>query len=99
LLLDNAQNLLVDLRWRALPAPSGSRPGVAVGPFFDWASGHDLGEPKTTLSSGGITLRAKWAHLQADLAVGARLIRPGFVDQQHGSWQDHGIHAQIASTL
>jgi hypothetical protein len=58
-----------------------------------------MGEPTTTFSSTGGTLRLKWTHLQADLAVGARLIHPTFVDQQHGSWQDHGIHAQVAWAL
>jgi hypothetical protein len=27
------------------------------------------------------------------------LIHPSFVDQEHGAWQDHGIHAQIAAAL
>jgi hypothetical protein len=63
----------------------------------DWASGYDVGEPATTLSSTGVTLRMKWPHLQADLAFGARLIHPSFVEQQHGSRQDHGIHAQLSS--
>jgi hypothetical protein len=57
-----------------------------------------MGEPKTTVSTG-ITVRAKWSHLQSDLAVGIHLIRPTVVDQEHGSWQDHGMHAQIAATL
>lgn len=59
----------------------------------------DVDEPETTFSSTGLTLRVKWAHVQADLAVGARLIRPSFVEQQHGSWQDHGIHAQVLAAL
>jgi hypothetical protein len=40
-----------------------------------------------------------WPHLQADLAFEARLIHPSFVEQHHGNWQDHGIHAQISSAL
>jgi hemolysin activation/secretion protein len=99
LLLSNVRNLNVDLRWLAVPNGDSRRPGVTLGPFFDWATGHDVGEPATTFSSTGGTLRLKWPHLQFDLAVGAHLIHPSFVDQQHGSWQDHGIHAQIAATL
>jgi hemolysin activation/secretion protein len=99
LLLSNARNVNLDLRWLALAHASAAIPTLSCGTFFDWASGYDVGEPKTTLSSTGITLRAKWSHLQADLAVGIHLIHPGFVDQEHGSWQDHGIHAQIASNL
>jgi hemolysin activation/secretion protein len=99
LLLSNVHSLNVDLRWLALPNGNRARPGLTLGTFFDWAAGYDVGEPTTTFSSTGVTLRAKWTHLQADLAVGARLIHPSFVEQQHGSWQDHGIHAQIASAL
>jgi len=99
LLLSNARNLNLDLRWLALTHASGARPVLTCGTFFDWASGYDVGEPKTTLSSTGLTLRAKWSHLQADLALGIHLIHPAFVDQEHGSWQDHGIHAQIAANL
>jgi hemolysin activation/secretion protein len=99
LLLANAHSINVDFRWLAMPKGSPRRPGLTPGTFFDWASDYDVGEPATTFSSTGVTLRMKWTHLQADLAVGARLIHPGFVDQQLGSWQDHGIHAQIASAL
>jgi hemolysin activation/secretion protein len=99
LLLANVHSLNVDLRWLAVPYASADRPAVTLGTFFDWASGYDMGEPATTLSSTGATLRVKWPHLQADVAFGARLIHPSFVDQQHGSWQDHGIHAQISSAL
>jgi hemolysin activation/secretion protein len=99
LLLANVRNLNVDLRWLVMPNSGGLRPGLTLGTFFDWASGYDVGEPTTTFSSTGGTLRLKWTHLQADLAVGARLIHPSFVDQQHGSWQDHGIHAQVAWAL
>jgi hemolysin activation/secretion protein len=99
LLLANVHSLNVDLRWLAVPYASTNHPAVTLGTFFDWASGYDVGEPATTLSSTGATLRVKWPHLQADVAFGARLIHPSFVDQQHGSWQDHGIHAQISSAL
>ncbi len=98
LLLSNVRNVNIDLRWLALPR-AGARPGMTLGTFFDWASGRDVDEPETTFSSTGLTLRVKWAHVQADLAVGARLIRPSFVEQQHGSWQDHGIHAQVLAAL
>jgi hemolysin activation/secretion protein len=99
LLLANVHSVNVDLRWRAMPYAGARRPGITLGTFFDWASGYDVGEPATTLSSTGVTLRMKWPHLQADLAFGARLIHPSFVEQQHGSWQDHGIHAQLSSAL
>jgi len=99
LLVANVHSLNADLRWLAVPYAGARRPGVTLGTFFDWASGYDVGEPATTLSSTGVTLRIKWPHLQADLAFGARLIHPGFVEQQHGSWQDHGVHAQISSAL
>ena len=99
LLLSNVHNLNLDLRWLALPAGRSPAPGVTVGPFFDWANGHDVGEPVTTFSSAGGTLRLVWPHVQFDLAVGARLIRPAFVDAQHGTWQDHGIHLQISAAL
>jgi len=99
LLLSNVQNLNVDFRWLALPHASQVRPAFTIGTFFDWAHGYDVGEPATTLSSCGVTLKTVWPHVQADLAIGARLIRPSFVDQEHGSWQDHGIHAQIVAQL
>ena len=98
LLLSNVRNLNLDLRW-LLSQSAGARPAVTLGPFFDWASGHDVAQPTATFSSAGGTARLKWAHLQADLAVGWHLIHPDFVDQQHGSWQDHGIHAQLLATL
>jgi hemolysin activation/secretion protein len=99
LLLANVHQLNVDLRWIALRPRDARLPTLTLGPFFDWASGYDVGQPKTSFSSTGATLKAKWSHLQADLAVGARLITPSFVDQQSGTWQDHGILAQIAATL
>jgi hemolysin activation/secretion protein len=99
LLLANVHDLNLDLRWAALPRAEGVRPFLAVGPYFDWASGYDVGEPKTTFSAAGMTLKAKWSRIQADLVVGSHLIHPGFVDQEHGAWQDHGILAQIAATL
>jgi hypothetical protein len=35
---------------------------------------------------------------RADLAYGLHLVRPAFVSAEHRSWQDHGIHVQIATT-
>jgi hemolysin activation/secretion protein len=99
LLASNVNNFNLDLRWLALPAGHTARPGLTLGTFFDWANGHDVDMPTDTFSSIGVTVRLKWPHVQADLAVGARLVRPGFVSQEHGSWQDHGIHVQIATVL
>jgi hemolysin activation/secretion protein len=99
LLLSNVHDLMLDLHWLALPAGNSLRPGLTLGPFFDWANGHDVGQPETTFSSAGGTLRLTWTHVQFDLAVGARLIRPAFVDAQHGTLQDHGVHLQLAYTL
>jgi hemolysin activation/secretion protein len=99
LLAANVDNFNFDFRWLALPAARGARPGLTLGTFFDWAAGHDVGQPTDTFSSFGFTSRLKWPHLQADLAFGVPLIHPSFTTQQHGSWQDHGIHAQIATAL
>lgn len=98
-LASNVTNLNFDFRWIALRPGTSLRPGVTLGTFFDWATGHDVGETADTFSSGGFTLRLKWAHVQADLAYGIRLVRPGFVSSEHGSWQDDGIHAQLVMTL
>lgn len=98
-LVSNATNLNFDFRWLALPAAASLRPGVTLGTFFDWASGHDVDQPNDTFSSYGLTFRLKWAHVQADLAYGLRLIHPAFADAQHGSWQDHGIHVQVVTSL
>jgi len=98
-LASNVANLSVDCRWLALRTGTARSPGVALGTFFDWAAGHDVGEPADTFSSTGLTLRLKWSHVQADLAYGLPLVHPAFVSAEHGSWQDHGIHAQIAMTL
>ena len=99
LLASNVENFNVDLRWLALPAAQSPRPGLTLGTFFDWAAGRDVGQPNTVFSSCGITSRLKWPQYQADLAFGLPLIHPSFVSQQHGSWQDHGLHVQIAATL
>jgi hemolysin activation/secretion protein len=99
LLVSNVDNFNFDFRWLAWSASRGARPGVTLGTFFDWGSGHDVGVPTDTFSSVGLTWRLKWPHLQADFAYGARLIHPRFVDQERGSWQDHGIHAQLAAAL
>jgi hemolysin activation/secretion protein len=98
-LASNVDDLNIDFRWIALPHSSGARPAVTLGPFFDWAEGHDVGGPKDTFSSCGGTLRLKWSHVQADLAGGIRLIYPDFVRSQHGSLQDHGIYLQLTATL
>jgi len=84
-LVSNATNLNFDFRWLALPAAASLRPGVTLGTFFDWASGHDVDQPNDTFSSYGLTFRLKWAHVQADLAYGLRLIHPAFADAQ--PWQ------------
>jgi hemolysin activation/secretion protein len=99
LLASNAEIVNLDFRWLALRAGNSVRPGVTLGTFFDWAAGHDVGEPTDTFSSTGVSLRFKWTHVQADLAVAAPLVHPAFVSQEHGSWQDHGILMQIAATL
>ena len=98
-LASSGEIINIDLRWLALPAGTSARPGFNLGTFFDWAAGHDIGEPIDTFSSCGPTVRLKWPHVQADLAYGLRLIHPTFVSAEHGSWQDHGIHVQIATTL
>ena len=97
ILLANVQNLNVDIRWLALRAGNSARPAVTLGTFFDWAAGYNLGQPMYTFSSSGVTLRAKWPHVQADCAYGIPIIEPGIASQQHGSWQDHGFHVQIAA--
>lgn len=94
----NVENLNVDLRWLALRTARAAAPALSIGTFFDWAEGHDVGGPTDVFSSTGVTLRLKWPHLQADLAVAAPLIHPAFVTAEHGSWQDHGIHLQVATT-
>jgi hemolysin activation/secretion protein len=99
ILLSNVRNVNADFRWLALPAGNSLRPGVTLGTFFDWADGYDMDGPTSTFSSAGFTLRLKWLHVQADLAYGIPIIQPGFVSGQHGTWQDHGIHAQIAMML
>ncbi len=99
-LASNVENTNLDFRWLALPdAGTSLRPGVMLGTFFDWATGHDVGQSADTFSSYGLTLRLKWPHVQADLAYGLRLIHPAFVNADQGSWQDHGIYVQIATTL
>ena len=99
LLAANVDNVNFDFRWLALPAAQGARPGLSVGTFFDWAAGHDVGQPIDTFSSFGFTTRVKWTHLQADVAFGVPLLHPSFTSEQHGSWQDHGIHAQLLAAL
>jgi hemolysin activation/secretion protein len=99
LLVGNVVNANVDFRWLALRAASQRDPSLALGTFFDWAAGYDVGEPTDTFSSCGITFRLKWSKVKVDFAYGVPLVRPGFVSGQHGSWQDHGIHVQIATTL
>jgi len=99
ILLSNVRNVNVDFRWLALPTGNSLRPGVTLGTFFDWADGYNVDGPTSTFSSTGVTLRMKWLHVQADLAYGIPIIQPGFVSGQHGTWQDHGLHAQILTTL
>jgi hemolysin activation/secretion protein len=98
LIAADVENVNVDFRWHAVPADTSQRPGVTLGTFFDWAAGHDVGAPIDTFSSYGVTVRLKWPHVQGDLAYGLRLIHPSFVNAEHGSWQDHGIHVQISTT-
>jgi hemolysin activation/secretion protein len=99
LLAANVDNLNFDFRWLALTATHGAYPGLTLGTFFDWATGHDVGQPTATFSSVGVSWRLRWPHLQADFAYGLRLIHPAFTETEHGSWQDHGIHTQIQAAL
>jgi hemolysin activation/secretion protein len=99
LLAADVNNFNIDLRWLAVTMGGWAHPAITVGTFFDWANGRDIGEPRSTLSSVGVTARGKWPHAQIDFAYGVPLVHPGFTSQQHGSWQDHGIHAQIVTAL
>jgi hemolysin activation/secretion protein len=99
LLVGNVVNTNVDLRWLTLRGATAAAPSLALGTFFDWATGHNADESTDTFSSCGITLRLKWSRLKADFAYGMPLVRPAFVSEQRGSWQDHGFHVQIAMTL
>jgi hemolysin activation/secretion protein len=99
LLVGNVVNANVDFRWLTLRGTAARAPNLALGTFFDWATGHDAGESTNTFSSCGFTLRLKWSRVKADFAYGMPLVRPAFVSEQRGSWQDHGIHVQIALTL
>jgi hypothetical protein len=61
-LASNVENTNLDFRWLALPdAGTSLRPGVTLGTFFDWATGHDVGRSADTFSSYGLTLRLKWS--------------------------------------
>jgi hemolysin activation/secretion protein len=99
ILASNADNFNLDFRWHATPPGATQKLATTLGAFFDWARGQDVGGPTDTFSSCGLTLRLKWPHVQADFAYGLRLEHPAFVSADHGSWQDHGIHVQIATTL
>jgi hemolysin activation/secretion protein len=99
LLVGNIVNTNVDFRWLTLRGATARAPNLALGTFFDWAAGHDAGESTDTFSSCGFTVRLKWSRVKADFAYGMPLVRPAFVSEQRGSWQDHGIHVQIATTL
>lgn len=99
LLVGNVVNANVDFRWLTLRGATARAPSLALGTFFDWATGHDVGDSTDTFSSCGFTLRLKWSRVKADFAYGMPLVRPAFVSEQRGSWQDHGIHVQIATTL
>ena len=68
-------------------------------PFFDSGSAHNLGGPTRALSSAGVSVRAYWRGLRADVTVAKRLTA---VDSSPGvanSLQDQGIHLQISSTF
>jgi hemolysin activation/secretion protein len=99
LLQSNVAQLNVDLRWRAFASSLGLRPGVALGPFFDCARAYDVGQPATTLIAMGGTLRLSWPHFRFDFAGGVRIHSTDLIDQQHGSWQDRGIYAQVVYSL
>lgn len=99
LLDSNVTQLNIDLRWKVLPARTPSAAALSIGPFFDWANARDIDSPSITLSSAGGTVRLGWTHCRFDLAVGARIRSTSVARQQHGSWQDQGIHAQLATDL
>ncbi len=99
LLESNVGQINLDLRWHALPASHGWWPAVNLGPFLDWARAYDVDSPATTLMSAGGTLRLTWPHWSFDFAGGGRIRSTPLIDQQHGSWQDEGIYAQLLYTL
>jgi hemolysin activation/secretion protein len=99
ILLANVKNLNIDFRWLTLAQGTSARPGLTIGTFFDWADGYNSGQPNSTFSSTGVTLRAKWPHARVDFAYGIPIIQPGFVSGQHGAWQDHGINLQLLATF
>jgi len=99
LLQSNVTQFNVDLRWHAMTATTKSRPALTLGPFVDWADGYDVDAPSTVLASVGGATHLAWPHVRFDLAIGARIRSTTLIDEQHGAWQDHGIHAQVAADL
>ena len=66
-----------------------------VAPFFNVGSGRNLGEPKVTLSSTGMTFKSEWKGFVANLALAKRLIAPSSTQNLSGTLQDKGIHFQL----
>ncbi len=71
-------------------------PNLTVGAFFDWGRGYNKGEDKVMLSSVGISLKATWKGVRGDLVLAKKIAHSEQVGNGSGSWQDKGIHAQIA---
>ena len=66
-----------------------------ISPFFNVGTGRNLGEPKVTVSSTGITFKSEWKGFVASLALAKRLISPTSANILSGTLQDKGIHFQL----
>lgn len=69
---------------------------LTVIPFYDWGHGRNVGMGPVTLSSMGLTTRARWRKLNIDLTLAKRIAYPTATDLPRGSLQDQGIHWQVS---
>ena len=70
-----------------------------AGAFADYGTAWNQASPHATLASVGLSLKARWDRLRADLFVAVLRHRSADVPKTSGALQDRGIHLQFAYAI
>lgn len=95
LLRDRGQIINLDLAYPVWSSPA-EKAALSLGVFHDVGSGRNRGERSFSLNASGLTAKASYGQLHADLAYALRRHRPAALGEAADSWQDRGLHLQIA---
>jgi len=95
LLRDRGQIINLDLAYPVWASPA-NKASLSLGVFHDIGSGRNHGEKALSLNASGLTAKASYGNLRADLAYALRRHRPASLGEVPDTLQDRGLHIQVA---